>query len=437
MPRIFNKIKLGLLLTGTEVMTGDILDSNSSFIAKEFLGVGLRIQVKVAVPDEKGQISQEIINLTQSLDLLIVNGGLGATLDDVTAAAAADACGVELAAHPIAVAHIEQRTGIKKEVAQSLQFKQALMPVGAEPIDNPVGTALGFYLLLHGCHCYFTPGVPLEMKAMVTGPIMRQVMEDFALKKPVEILRFFVLGLGESRIQQIIQGQVPAETLERIFLGFRVEAPMVEAKLTCFEQEDLSLLHETAAVVQSLLSDYIVSKADPLPARVNQLLRAQGQSLALAESCTGGLIGSYITSVAGASDVLEAGFVTYSYQSKTKLLGVPADLLADSGAVCKEVVLAMAQGALTQSSAHWALAVSGIAGPGGGTPEKPIGTVFIAWGNKEKIITRKLWIRRERTQFQHYTAMAALDLLRRQLQGLPTDKPYYFDSLTNHLLSMG
>ena len=172
MPRFSHKIKLGLLLTGNEVVSGDILDSNSVFIAKEFQTVGLTTSIKTAIGDDLETIANTLVTMAKGLDLLIVNGGLGSTVDDMSAEAAAKACGVKLIEHPEAIAHIENKTKIKKGTAKSLQFKQALIPQGATLVNNTKGTALGFCLEIENCRVYFTPGVPQELKAMIKGEII-------------------------------------------------------------------------------------------------------------------------------------------------------------------------------------------------------------------------------------------------------------------------
>ena len=437
MPRFSNKIKLGLLLTGNEVVSGDILDSNSVFIAKEFHAVGLNTAIKTAIGDDLEIIAATLLSMSEGLDILIVNGGLGSTVDDMSAESAALATGSKLIEHPDAIAHIEKKTMIKQGTANSLQFKQALIPEGAALVNNPKGTAMGFSLTLNGCRCYFTPGVPQELKAMIKEEITEDVLKAFDLRRPLEILRFNVLGLGESRIQHMIHQNIPKAATDKLLLGFRADNANTEVKLSLFDPGDQKLLEDTASEVKALFPDYVFSSGSSLAETVNDTLRGRKSRLSLAESCTGGLIGSLITGVAGSSDVFDAGFITYSYASKTKVLGVDADLLADKGAVCDEVVVIMAEGALKQTGCEFALAVSGIAGPSGGTPDKPVGTVHIAWGAHGDIHTRKLWIQRERTQFQQYTAYAALDLLRRYLEGHPTNVPYYFDGLTKHLLPMG
>src|SRR3989339_1938257 len=282
MPRFANKIKLGFLLTGNEVTSGDILDTNSLFLAKSFAEIGLRTSLKTALPDDLQAIAGMIPQMAKDLDILIVNGGLGATVDDMTAEAAAQAAGVKVIEHPAAVRHIEGKTGIKRQVVKSLQFKQALVPEGAELIDNPTGLAMGFSLVIEGCHCFFTPGVPSELKAM-TPLILQAVMLQFGLKQPVELHRLNVLGVGESRIQQMIHARLAPERFEPLELGFRIDSPFVEVKLTCFEDADLPLLRQTSQEVREIFKDYVFSQGPSLAATVNDLLASEGKTLTLAE----------------------------------------------------------------------------------------------------------------------------------------------------------
>ena len=204
--------------------------------------------------------------------------------------------------------------------------------------------------------------------------------------------------------------------------------------MTIDRQKDENDLNDVLGLVRSFLSEYIFSEAATLPEAVIDLLRGKNQKIVLAESCTGGLIASQLTAVPGASDVFEAGIVSYSNESKNRLLGVPEKVLTEFGAVSREVVVSMEEGALHETGADVAVAVTGIAGPTGGTDEKPVGTVFIGWGVPGDIHTRLMQVKRNRTIFQQLVSSAVLDILRRYLQGLMTDSIYYFDEISRKRL---
>jgi nicotinamide-nucleotide amidase len=299
-----------------------------------------------------------------------------------------------------------------------------MLPKGAIIVDNPVGSAVGFEMTVGTCRVICTPGVPSELRAMLDG-----ILADLAtqLERPMErnILRLQTFGLGESTAQQIITDEMPDWPAE-VELGFRAGAPQMEIKLSVKTSAARDAQQQCRDKLQQLFGDHIIGEGETtLAQRVLQLLRERGATLTTAESCTGGLIASQLTRVPGSSDGFHAGFVTYSNAIKQSVLGVREDTLARYGAVSEEVVREMALGALQRASADYAIAVSGIAGPDGGSPEKPVGTVWIAWGDRDHIRTRGLCWPVERTLFQTMIAAAGLDMMRRILSGIE-EEPRYF-----------
>jgi nicotinamide-nucleotide amidase len=280
------------------------------------------------------------------------------------------------------------------------------------------------------CEVVCTPGVPGELRAMLDG-----IVADLTarLQRPVErdILRLQTFGLGESSAQQIISDNVPDWPAE-VELGFRAGAPQMEIKLTVDRRADLPARQRCRDQLEALFGDHIIGEGDMrLAARVLELLRERGQTLATAESCTGGLIASMLTAIPGASDAFHAGFVTYANDIKHAVLGVSQALLAEHGAVSEAVVRAMAEGALERAGADYAIAVSGIAGPDGGTADKPVGTVWLAWGGRGALRTRCLLWPVERSLFQTMIAAAGLDMIRRMLLGID-EEPRYFRQRSAH-----
>jgi nicotinamide-nucleotide amidase len=242
---------------------------------------------------------------------------------------------------------------------------------------------------------------------------------------PGHVLRLQTFGLGESTAQQIIL-DAGLDWPEGVELGFRAGAPQMEIKLSVRDRAQRDAQSQCADQLYTLFGDHIVGEGDTtLPERVLELLIERGQSITTAESCTGGLIASQLTRVPGSSAAFHAGFVTYSNEIKQSVLGVGADTLVDYGAVSEPVVIEMARGALRQSGADYAIAVSGIAGPDGGTEEKPVGTVWIAWGTGSDIRTRGLCWPVERTLFQTMIAAAGLDMVRRMLLDLDSEPRYF------------
>ena len=417
-------LKVQLLLTGNEIMSGDTVDSNSALIARRLAELAVGVHRKVTVGDDIELLGNELAAMADDADLLIVNGGLGPTIDDLTAEVLASITGVGIAEHPEAVAHLEQWCGRRNLPLNAANMKQAMLPKGADIIANPIGSAVGFELMVGDCRVVCTPGVPGELAAMLDI-----ILADLArrLERPVQrsILRLQTFGLGESTAQQIISdniGDWPAE----VELGFRAGAPQMEIKLTVDSTAALPARQRCREQLEELFGDHIIGERDTLLAeRVLQLLRERGATLTTAESCTGGLIASMLTRIPGSSDGFRAGFVTYADSIKHAVLGVDKEVLASEGAVSEAVVRQMALGAMERAGADYAIAVSGIAGPDGGSEEKPVGTVWLAWGGRDSLHTRCLRWPVERSLFQTMVAAAGLDMIRRTLLGLDSEPRYF------------
>lgn len=428
------KPNVQLLLTGNELMTGDIVDSNSAMIAQHIKELGLEVSRKVTIADELPLLVNEINLLAKQSDILIINGGLGPTIDDLTAQALAVAIGVELAEHPQALKHLESWCKKRGATLNTPNLKQALLPKHCHIIPNKQGSAVGFKVNHLQCDIYCTPGVPNELRVM----LMEEIAPDIAKTLPGELIsdvtRLQVFGLGESSLQKIIDEQLP-DWPASIDLGFRAGMPLLEIKLSTTTQAGYHLKPLWQEKLTQVLGHHIIAQInhDPLPLAHHVLSKIADKNLTIttAESCTGGLIASMITQVSGASTLFEAGFVTYSNRMKTALLGVPESLLTKHGAVSQEVVIAMAQGALDKSSADLAIAVSGVAGPEGGSDEKPVGTVWIAWGSKDNLQSVCLFMPLSRRYFQKYVAAIGLDLIRRELIN-SQETPYYFIERKNN-----
>tara|TARA_R110002124_G_scaffold313_6_gene1247 strand:- start:1706 stop:2992 length:1287 start_codon:yes stop_codon:yes gene_type:complete len=419
-----SQLKVQLLLTGNEIMSGDTVDSNSAMIAQRLGELAIGVHRKVTVGDDVPLLQAELSAMINDAELVIVNGGLGPTIDDLTAEILAAVAGVPLEEHPQAVAHLQQWCAKRNLQLNAANLKQAMLPAGACIVDNPVGSAVGFEMTVGSCRVICTPGVPGELRAMLDG-----IVADLAarLQRPTErsILRLQTFGLGESTAQQIITDEIPDWPAE-VQLGFRAGAPQMEIKLSINSAAAADAQRHCRDQLQRLFGDHIIGEGDlTLAQRVLQLLRERNATLTTAESCTGGLIASQLTRVPGSSEGFHAGFVTYSNAIKQSVLGVCEDTLAQHGAVSEEVVREMALGALDRASADYAIAVSGIAGPDGGSPEKPVGTVWVAWGDRNHIRTRGLCWPVERTLFQTMIAAAGLDMIRRILSGIE-EEPRYF-----------
>ncbi|MFN2287787.1 MAG: CinA family nicotinamide mononucleotide deamidase-related protein [Chromatocurvus sp.] len=410
--------RVHMLLTGSELMSGDTVDSNSAMVAQRLGELGITLERKITLGDDLAALADAIRDISTQADILIVNGGLGPTIDDLTAEALARASATEVAEDARALAHIKawcERRGMSMDAANR---KQARLPAGCDILPNATGSAVGMALTLGSCRVLCTPGVPGELRDML-GPVIEDIQRRHPSIVPRHVLRLQTFGLGESTAQQRVADTLPDWPPE-ISLGFRAGAPQMEIKLTADNAADAGIQAQCRSQLEQLFGDHIIGEGDAtLAARVLELLVARGASITTAESCTGGLIASMLTRVPGSSAAFEAGFVTYSNRMKSDLLAVPSGLLQEHGAVSEAVVRSMAEGALERSGANMAIAVSGVAGPDGGSAEKPVGTVWIAWGTANDLRSCGLCWAVERGLFQTMVAAAGLDLIRRQLLGLP------------------
>ena len=413
-----------LLLTGNELMSGDTVDSNSAMIAQRLGAQGLKIFRKVTLGDDPAELQAELARLAADSRVVIVNGGLGPTVDDLTAEVLAGVAGVDLKEHPDARDHIESWCAKRGAAVNAANLKQAMLPEGCRLLPNAIGSAVGFYLPIGECLVLCTPGVPSELRQML-DPVLEAMAAHLGSFTPGEIIRLQTFGLGESTAQQII-ADAGIDWPASVELGFRAGAPQMEIKLTIADvahRQDQARCREH---LYQLFGDHIIGEGDDtLAQRVLDLLAESGKTITTAESCTGGLIASLLTRVPGSSSGFHAGFVTYANDIKASVLGVGETTLAEHGAVSEPVVVEMARGALEKSGADYAIAVSGIAGPGGGSEDKPVGTVWIAWGTADDIRTRGLCWPVERTLFQTMIAAAGLDMVRRMLLGMDSEPRYF------------
>lgn len=415
-------------MTGNEVMAGDIIDSNSARIAHIIRDYGYQIYKKVTVGDDLPLLSRLILELSDESDVLIMNGGLGPTRDDFTAQAMAQAAGVELEENPIAKAHLEKIAEKRGLQLNQSNLKQISLPKGCATVPNPKGTALGMHMEINGCQVYCTSGVPMELESMVKETILPDIRERFPAGE-VHVQKMISFGIGESSLQtRIIEkfGTNALDGSDGIELGFRASLPYVELKLERRDEGNAVLQKAWAEKLRQLFAGYTIEDAS-LPLAVHRILKEKKKTLTLAESCTGGLIASQLTTIPGASEIFHAGFVVYSDEIKNTVLGVSEETLKQQGAVSEQTVIEMAEGALKLSQSDYVIAVSGIAGPDGGTDEKPVGTVWFAFGDANNLQTRQMRIKWGRERFQTITAAAGLDLIRRFITLKNIDPVYSFD----------
>jgi nicotinamide-nucleotide amidase len=401
-----------LVATGDELTTGAISDTNGSWACARLRDAGIAVRRITVVGDAQPDIEAAIFEAASRSQIVIVSGGLGPTEDDRTAAAAARCAGVALTRNAAALEHVRGMFAKYGVPMTANNEKQADLPDGCELLDNPVGTAVGFALTVGTARVFFTPGVPHEYKKMVEEQVLSRLASLERVALATRVLR--VYGFGESKLETELAGvPIPPE----VQLGFRAAFPEIHLRLYVQGAQDLTeILDRAEAAIRSKLAERLFATGDTtLAGVVGGMLKARGWKLALAESCTGGMLGMHVTAESGSSEWFERGWVTYSYESKTAELGVPADVIVTKGAVSEEVARAMAQGALTRAGAQLALAVTGIAGPSGGTADKPVGTVWIAAATARGVIAKRHNFRGDRDRVRLASVWAALDMGRREL----------------------
>lgn len=405
-----------ILLVGDELLSGAIRDENAAALAGQLQAAGLPVRRITTVGDSPADIEQALTGTLPGTRVLIVCGGLGPTADDRTAAAAARAFNCALERNAEALQLLEARLAGLGRPMTAQRRSLALLPRGCTIIPNPVGTASGFCLQRGELHVLFLPGVPGEVQAM-SRSVMARVKEILGDGRVIVAQVFKVFGLWESEVQERLRDVLPCTPA--ITLGYYPRYPEILLRLTgrgLDREAVLRALEPCAQVIRARLADAVYAEADiGLEAVVGQLLQERAATLAVAESCTGGLISHLLTNVPGASGYLAQCCVVYSNRAKQELLGVPAGALQRHGAVSRETARLMAEGVRGRAGTDWGLAVTGIAGPGGGTPEKPVGTICIAVAGPGQTRAGTHHLVGDREQIKLMTACLALNCLRTQL----------------------
>jgi competence/damage-inducible protein CinA-like protein len=387
-----------ILTVGSEILAGDILDTNGRDIAQALTGLGILVSRRVSVSDHIDAISETVSNAVARSGVVVITGGLGPTPDDLTREGVARAVGVGLRLRHELVEPLRQRFrdfGFREMADTNLV--QLTLPEGAEPIPNPIGTAPGFRIEHANSVVFSLPGIPREMRVMLEESVLPWLTAHRpVLPLAVRVLR--TIGIGESDLVHRF-GHV-FSSFSEVEVGFYPQLPGVDLKLS---SKSLAALDHAENALRAVLGHHIYGvEKEPLAKAVGTLLVAQGWHVGTAESCTGGRIAALLTSVPGSSRYFDRAVVTYSDRAKTELLGVNAELIKEHGAVSEPVARAMAEGLRERSRIEAAIAVTGIAGPDGGTPEKPVGLVWTAiavpgetrvWrsmhgGTRDMIVTR-------------------------------------------------
>ncbi len=402
---------IAVLVTGDELLSGELQDSNTATIATMLSRYGYRLRCSLAVPDQEKEIMAALDYLSQHARFVIVTGGLGSTRDDLTARAAARVFRQRQVINEEALDMVRSWFTQRNRPMEPSNERQALLPQDAIPIPNRTGTAPGFRLKHGECTLFFLPGVPAEMKVMFEETVLPQLQQDLPGSGATQQRVYKIFGLPEPRINQLIPY---ADLPEGVAVAFGLDYPLVLLKLRADGEDAGKRLDLAELIIQKIISPHVLACNDESPAaNVGKLLCRAGLQLALAESCTGGLLASMLTSAAGASAFFERGGVTYANSAKMGWLGVPQEILEQHGAVSEECARAMATGLKQTSATDVALAITGVAGPDGGSPEKPVGTVYIALAGKEGTHVKRYQFSGSRDQIQKMSAYMALEWIRR------------------------
>jgi nicotinamide-nucleotide amidase len=410
-------MKIATLSMGDEVVFGEIVDTNAAFIAKRLYDIGLKVRQHLTVGDVEADIVDAIEALAATSEAVIASGGLGPTIDDITARAAAKAIGRRLVLNEEALAHLREFIGKRGRVVDPANDKQALFPAKSALIPNPTGTACGFHFQHNGCLFFFLPGVPSEMERMVEESVIPLLKARRKEKSIVRVKVLKVFGLPKAELDTLLRGVTEQDS--PVTVAFQVDFPQILVKLRAEgddERDTASALEETCRKVREILGRHLFAEdEETMDSVVAALFREKGLTLSLAESCSGGLVAKRITDIPGCSAYFLEGAVTYSNAAKIRILGVSPQLLEEKGAVSSEVALAMARGMRRLSGSDIGLAVTGVAGPAGGSGEKPLGTVFIALASHAGCQTKGYRFFGDREKIRTMASFMALNWMRRHL----------------------
>ena len=414
-----------IIAVGSELLVGGRVDTNSLFLTERLGGLGIAVRWKSIVGDDERDIADALRVSRRRAEVILVTGGLGPTRDDLTREAVARAAGRPLQRRPEAAEAIVARLKGWGRVPAGGQLRQAFLPKGTDMLENPVGTAPGFSFRWNGRFVAVLPGVPREMEQMYDAVVVPKLIgpSDSRLERRV----VHTCGLIEAEVDRRLDGLLPPRT--GISLGFLASPLGVMVSVTAVGRPSLigPRLHRAVGAIKRRLGRFVFAEgADTMEDVVGRELTQRGLTLAVAESCTGGLIGHRLTQVPGSSAYFDRGVICYSNAAKTALLGVPEAILARHGAVSAEAALAMAEGVRLRSGTHIGLSVTGIAGPGGGSERKPVGLVYIGLdarvgrGTDSKPMAQEFRFHGDRATIKMRAAQAALNLLRERLMDAMT-----------------
>lgn len=418
-----------IVTIGDELLIGDTINTNAAWIGSLLTQSGIRIEEVITIGDERDKIVRALEEGIARADVTILTGGLGPTHDDITRKVVAGYFGSRLVEHAPVLEHIRQIFEKRHIPFTRSNYDQAMVPDNAEVLFNKWGTAPGLLFHQKGHSIAVLPGVPHEMKALVREELLPR-LKSAARKGLIYCARYFQLaGIGESTLSDKIIGDVGRLLNGRATLAYLPHIGEITLRIGCFaknEQEGEVILSPVTEHIRQAAAEHIFSekKDETLASVVGAMLGKKQATVAAAESCTGGLLAARITDVPGSSDYFKGAVVAYDNEVKKSELGVSSSVLEQAGAVSRETALQMAKGAAQKFGTDYALSTTGIAGPGGGTPEKPVGTIWIGFWSKKESLALRLQLTKDRIINREQTVVIALDLLRRRMNGVET-LPYH------------
>lgn len=410
-------MKVEIITIGDEILIGQVVDTNSAWIGQQLNSIGASVQRITSISDGLGDIKGAIADAASRAEVVLMTGGLGPTNDDITKVALCEYFNCGTVFHGEILEHIEMLFRRFGRSVSEVNRQQAALPEPCEPLHNPMGTAPGMWFDTGDTVIVSMPGVPYEMKAIMTGTVLPRLAERF--NAPTILHRtVLTMGMGESWLAERIaqwENALPQE----MKLAYLPSPGRVRLRLSAIGDDEEALrkeLDRQTGLLTGLIPELVYGyDGDTIEGVVANLLRINRLTVSTAESCTGGTISQMLTSVPGASNYFPGGVVTYSYESKVRELGVKQSTLETLGAVSEEVVIEMAEGVRRRFGTDFSIAVSGIAGPDGGTPDKPVGTVWMAVSGPNGTVARKHLFGDNRERNIQRSALTALNMLRKQV----------------------
>lgn len=419
-------MNIELVTTGTELMLGRVLNTHQQWLCRNLADLGYVVSRQVAVPDTAAAIQQAVGEALARAELVITTGGLGPTSDDLTRDLIAQMLGKPLHQDQAVLAHIRKFFESRGRRMPERTQVQALVPEGARVLANPHGTAPGLALEVRpnpfraegASWLILLPGPPRELRPMFQDSVVPLLQKALPLSARFVCRTLRATGIGESLVEERVGQPLAPLVREGLELGYCARPGQVDVRLAARTEGAQALVDRAEAIVRGKLGRFLYAQGEEeIEATLIELMSARGETLAVAESCTGGCIAHRLTNIAGASAVLLAGLVTYSNAAKEKFLGVRAETLQEHGAVSEPVAREMAEGARRQTGARYAISVTGIAGPSGGSEAKPVGTVFIGLADPGGTVVERNLNPFDRETFKQVTSQQALELLRAHILG--------------------